>query len=309
MASQNQITTAGGRRCRGLTLAAATTALFFTTSGASAVEPSDVSVGFPTASASVAESNKKPTSDGVSIQLGQKHLSNNNNKTERPNRRRNKDEKADNKKDKKNKYDDKNYRNEKTALTVDPSNIEYPLLDFAVVGFPKTGTSFMEHYLFNTEETFIDNKENCFTDADMDMTRHLITKRDYTLGQITNDGYRVKNAVKCPKDLMGPHSVANYANNFPEIKFVVSTRHPVWWFQSRYNYKLRQTFKHSDGAKIWAPPTEELLGKSKEDYRSNLFVVRLDCPWLFVFCLFRCPTSNRWWYICLLAYVFTREGR
>ena len=151
-----------------------------------------------------------------------------------------------------------------TEQQLDPENLPRPLLDFSVIGFPKTGTSFMEHYLFNTEETHIDNQENCFTDADMDMAAHLITTRDYTLGQTTADGYRVQNAVKCPKDLMGPHSVANYARNFPDIKFVVSTRHPVWWFQSRYNYKLRQTYKHSDGEVVWAPPTSELLGACAE---------------------------------------------
>jgi len=155
-------------------------------------------------------------------------------------------------------------RDDELADALDPSNLPRPLLDFAVIGFPKTGTSFMEHYLFNTEETFIDNQENCFTDADMDMAAHLMSTRGYTLGHKTDDGYRVKNAVKCPKDLMGPHSVANYQHNFPSIKFVVSTRHPVWWFQSRYNYKLRQTYKHSDGETIWAPPTSDLLGACAE---------------------------------------------
>ena len=172
------------------------------------------------------------------------------------------------KKDKKKKQNNNNKSDaeaeEDTAEQLDPENLPRPLLDFAVIGFPKTGTSFMEHYLFNTEETHIDNQENCFTDADMDMAAHLITTRGYTLGQTTADGYRVQNAVKCPKDLMGPHSVANYARNFPDIKFVVSTRHPVWWFQSRYNYKLRQTYKHSDGETIWAPPTSELLGACAE---------------------------------------------
>ena len=241
--------TAAGRRRRGFALTAAATSALLLSSSA---------VG-----ASASEALEKPTEaavDAVSsaqqapIKLGRnkKHL------------RRLKD-KNKNKKFR-SKHADAGADGDQSDVALDPSNLPRPLLDFAVIGFPKTGTSFMEHYLFNTEETFIDNQENCFTDADMDMAAHLITTRGYTLGETTDDGYRVKNAVKCPKDLMGPYSVANYAKNFPDIKFVVSTRHPVWWFQSRYNYKLRQTFKHSNGEKIWAPPTSELLGKLESQY-------------------------------------------
>ena len=265
MHGQSQFT-AGGRRRRALTLTAATTALLLSSASAARIDTSDAAAGLATNSAAGNGSgNQQPTATINAIKLGRKQLRDNDSDTN--NNRGLKDKKKEDKKDKKkdkkaNKKGDDKDDNNKKALEIDPSNLERPLLDFAVIGFPKTGTSFMEHYLFNTEETFIDNQENCFTDANMDMARHLISTREYTLGQTTNDGYRVKNAVKCPKDLMGPYSVANYAENFPEIKFVVSTRHPVWWFQSRYNYKLRQTFKHSDGQKIWAPPTSELLGKN-----------------------------------------------
>mmetsp|Transcript_24572 Transcript_24572/g.53223 ORF Transcript_24572/g.53223 Transcript_24572/m.53223 type:complete len:266 (-) Transcript_24572:1060-1857(-) len=263
MHGQSQFT-AGGRRRRALTLTAATTALLLSTASAAGIEISGAPADLATAASS---GNQQPTATINAIKLGRKQLrdSDSDANNYRGLKDKKKDDKKDKKKDKKaNKKDDAKDDNNKKALEIDidPSNLERPLLDFAVIGFPKTGTSFMEHYLFNTEETFIDNQENCFTDANMDMARHLISTREYTLGQTTNDGYRVKNAVKCPKDLMGPYSVANYAENFPEIKFVVSTRHPVWWFQSRYNYKLRQTFKHSDGQKIWAPPTSELLGKN-----------------------------------------------
>mmetsp|Transcript_33477 Transcript_33477/g.67563 ORF Transcript_33477/g.67563 Transcript_33477/m.67563 type:complete len:449 (-) Transcript_33477:455-1801(-) len=265
MHGQSQFT-AGGRRRRALTLTAATTALLLSTASAAGIEISGAPADLATAASS---GNQQPTATINAIKLGRKQLrdSDSDANNYRGLKDKKKDDKKDKKKDKKaNKKDDAKDDNSKKALEIDidPSNLERPLLDFAVIGFPKTGTSFMEHYLFNTEETFIDNQENCFTDANMDMARHLISTREYTLGQTTNDGYRVKNAVKCPKDLMGPYSVANYAENFPEIKFVVSTRHPVWWFQSRYNYKLRQTFKHSDGQKIWAPPTSELLGACAE---------------------------------------------
>lgn len=234
------ISTTAGRRRRGFALTAAATSALLLSSSA---------VG-----ASASEALEKPAETAVDAVTAESPIKLGRNKSQLR-RLKNKNKKF------KSKHVDAGADDDESDVALDPSNLPRPLLDFAVIGFPKTGTSFMEHYLFNTEETFIDNQENCFTDADMDMAAHLITTRGYTLGETTDDGYRVKNAVKCPKDLMGPYSVANYAKNFPEIKFVVSTRHPVWWFQSRYNYKLRQTFKHSDGEKIWAPPTSELLGK------------------------------------------------
>ena len=239
------ISTTAGRRRRGFALTAAATSALLLSSSAVGV--------------SASEALEKPVETAVDAVTAESPIKLGRNKSQLR-RLKNKNKKF------KSKHADAGADGDESDVALDPSNLPRPLLDFAVIGFPKTGTSFMEHYLFNTEETFIDNQENCFTDADMDMAAHLITTRGYTLGETTDDGYRVKNAVKCPKDLMGPYSVANYAKNFPDIKFVVSTRHPVWWFQSRYNYKLRQTFKHSNGEKIWAPPTSELLGKLESQY-------------------------------------------
>eukprot|EP00567_Pseudictyota_dubia_P012275 CAMPEP_0197439530 /NCGR_PEP_ID=MMETSP1175-20131217/6239_1 /TAXON_ID=1003142 /ORGANISM="Triceratium dubium, Strain CCMP147" /LENGTH=317 /DNA_ID=CAMNT_0042969457 /DNA_START=114 /DNA_END=1067 /DNA_ORIENTATION=+ len=147
-------------------------------------------------------------------------------------------------------------------MTEDDAN---KLLDFAIVGFPKTGTSFMEHYLFNTEETHLDNREHCLgKENNIDALENLVNKYGFEMDKYTDDGVPVKNAIKCPHELYGEYNLANYERYLPDIKFIVSLRHPVWWFQSYYNYKLRQRNKQTGGEEIWAPPTHELIGACAE---------------------------------------------
>eukprot|EP00566_Odontella_aurita_P013311 CAMPEP_0113539760 /NCGR_PEP_ID=MMETSP0015_2-20120614/8105_1 /TAXON_ID=2838 /ORGANISM="Odontella" /LENGTH=458 /DNA_ID=CAMNT_0000439491 /DNA_START=50 /DNA_END=1426 /DNA_ORIENTATION=+ /assembly_acc=CAM_ASM_000160 len=140
------------------------------------------------------------------------------------------------------------------------------LLSFSIVGFPKTGTSFMEHYLFNQDkELHLDSREHCIShpEAAEETLQVLVTEDGFKLDGTTKDGVPVKNAIKCPHELYGEYNLGNYQKLLPDIKFIVSTRHPVHWFQSWYNYKLRQTNKHKKG-EIWAPPTNTLVGPCAE---------------------------------------------
>jgi hypothetical protein len=62
-----------------------------------------------------------------------------------------------------------------------------------------------------------------------------------------------KQFTKCPKDLETEYGLPLYEKYFPDIKFIVNVRHPVRWFESFYNYRLRRGFR--------MPPPAELIGK------------------------------------------------
>lgn len=52
----------------------------------------------------------------------------------------------------------------------------------------------------------------------------------------TTEGHRIKGGLKCPKEISTEKGLDNWSKYFPETKFIVTTRHPVKWFQSFYNY-------------------------------------------------------------------------
>ena len=112
---------------------------------------------------------------------------------------------------------------------------DVPLIEFAVTGFPKTGTSYLLRHLLNTEETFMGEEEHCLSSSGISTKISM-----YRRGRMTEDGTtRIKNGLKCPRDLEDVHGLANYEKFFPSTNFIVSLRHPILWFQSFYNYKVR----------------------------------------------------------------------
>ena len=138
--------------------------------------------------------------------------------------------------------------------SVDDKEKDVPLIEFAVAGFAKTGTSYLLHHLLNTDETYMGGEEHCLSSSDVSKKISM-----YKLGRRTDDGRtRIKNGLKCPRDLQDVHGLENYEKHFPRTKFIVSLRHPILWFQSFYNYKVRQhALKKHD---MWRPNVMDLIG-------------------------------------------------
>ena len=57
---------------------------------------------------------------------------------------------------------------------------------------------------------------------------------------------------KNPQDINRPRALMHFRDYFPKTKLVIGVRHPVWWFQSFYNYRIKR------GGQL-APP-ETLVG-------------------------------------------------
>ena len=51
-----------------------------------------------------------------------------------------------------------------------------------------------------------------------------------------------KVGYKCPADIRELVALGNLRDYFPKTKLIVGLRHPVWWFESFYNFRIRYGF-------------------------------------------------------------------
>lgn len=108
-------------------------------------------------------------------------------------------------------------------VTGDPSF----LLDFAVIGFPKCGTSSIMFHLKNHPQVRMFSDERC----DMGYNQHVKLIRDlYTNMSGPNDDRYTRRGLKCPMDLENTQlAMRNYQQFFPKTNYIVGIRHPVLW--------------------------------------------------------------------------------
>jgi hypothetical protein len=127
---------------------------------------------------------------------------------------------------------------EPLALYIDPLNrTVYPnthvrqLLDFAIIGNAKCGTTFLQTWLGRHPEISMYNHELHFlknSDA-VGMTEAL-----YDLDASKTRGY------KSPGDVGSRIALRQIHTYWPDTKLIVGVRHPVTHFESWYNYKTRK---------------------------------------------------------------------
>lgn len=102
------------------------------------------------------------------------------------------------------------------------------LLNVAVVGFPKCGTSTLMHHLEAHPEVKMFTEERC------DLGGGQAAK-------LVEDLYNMPlnatiRGLKCPQDLESlGMALPEYVTHFPETRMIVGVRHPVLWFESFYN--------------------------------------------------------------------------
>ena len=125
------------------------------------------------------------------------------------------------------------------------------LLDFAIIAFPKSGTTFMKEYLNLSDETWLHEKEFCIKN-DNDLQRFINTyHRMHTELKQTTSGKGVKFGLKCP-GVLYRNDIQIYRKYFRNTKLIIGLRHPVSWFESFYNYQIWRN--------ITMPLTKELMG-------------------------------------------------
>lgn len=104
------------------------------------------------------------------------------------------------------------------------------LLNLAIVGFPKTGTSTLMHYLHKSPQIHVFDEERC----EMEYNQHAVLIK--SLYRDMPPGNFVR-GIKCPRDLEVGIALKNYQTYFPSTDFMVGLRHPIEWFESFYNFR------------------------------------------------------------------------
>ena len=115
------------------------------------------------------------------------------------------------------------------------------LLEVAIVGFAKCSTSFLVKYLNAYSEVFFANKEWCSLSKNRpaELIEQFYTEATSADLQLYQPPLKKKRGLKCPLELRTEFAVEHYATYFPRTKLMVQIRHPLSWFQSYYNFRLR----------------------------------------------------------------------
>lgn len=145
-------------------------------------------------------------------------------------------------------------------LEVKESNDPY-MIDFVVAGFPKCGTTYIQNkILYPSERLFVPHKEIHFLANDKyDEFRNEFSN---TTELVPGSDKPMLSGYKSPFELGHQKAMRNLVTLFPDVRMIISLRHPVLQFESLYNYKLRQN------EKLVKPP-EEYIGICREGCDEN----------------------------------------
>ena len=142
------------------------------------------------------------------------------------------------------------------------------LLDYAIIGFAKTGTTSVHRHLADAHTYTLDG-EHCemVVNDTAKLIRAIYDDHEMRVKN-SKDGIVEKRmrGIKCPQDIQS--SAQHYARYFPATKLLVGIRHPIDWFESLYNYRLSNV------------PWKEMLPTSNltrgEEFRSSFRFSRWD---------------------------------
>lgn len=107
-------------------------------------------------------------------------------------------------------------------------------LNFAVIGWPKTGTSFLLNVLGNHPEVTMPNTEFCDIVQDGG-EKNLTDWMENKVREMNNSSSVQKFGIKCPGMIRQTRSIENLMKLSDSTRLVVGVRHPVLWFESFYN--------------------------------------------------------------------------
>jgi hypothetical protein len=123
----------------------------------------------------------------------------------------------------------------------------------------------MQNYIFGNKEYFHQNENGEICDLTNNDPETLLSRFN------NNTPHAKHQFIKCPKDLESKFALPLYEKYFPDIKFIVNVRHPVKWFQSFYNFRVRRGFEML--------PIEELIGKTHHYLYirdCNAYIIEID---------------------------------
>ncbi|KAL7516637.1 hypothetical protein ACHAWX_001628 [Stephanocyclus meneghinianus] len=112
-------------------------------------------------------------------------------------------------------------------------------LDFALIGFPKTGTTFLLEVLGRHPEITMPPTEFCQIHHENGNKELINWMKNTTAVQSLQ---RQKYGIKCPSMIRMTNAIENVMKASNQTRLVVGVRHPVLWFQSFYNYRVAENY-------------------------------------------------------------------
>ena len=122
------------------------------------------------------------------------------------------------------------------------------LLDFAIIGIEKSGTSTLMQWIGSHPECmcFQYEEPSLFMNQPGVLARKLY--KQYP-------GEKYKRGYKNPIDLFQPSSLKNFQTYYNETNLIVTLRHPVRYFESLHNFRIQNLPDENDE---FAPPLERI---------------------------------------------------
>ncbi|KAL7525560.1 hypothetical protein ACHAXR_001057, partial [Thalassiosira sp. AJA248-18] len=115
------------------------------------------------------------------------------------------------------------------------------LLDFSIIGFPKTGTTSILRHLSDLTHSLSTEHCDLVVNDTAKLVRDIYDDHAQRLKQSRDGAILMENqlrGIKCPQDISSDWSMHNYAKYLPHTKLIVGIRHPIFWFQSLYNFRV-----------------------------------------------------------------------
>lgn len=106
------------------------------------------------------------------------------------------------------------------------------LMDFAIVGFGKCGTSTLLYWLAQHPriQTFHEELWDLVQQNPANLIRNYYNR--------LNIGH-FQRGHKCPGEIVMPYVLDYYRKYWPRTKLIIGVRHPVRWFESLYNFRIQ----------------------------------------------------------------------
>ena len=139
-------------------------------------------------------------------------------------------------------------------------NITIPPIDFAIIGFPKTGTTTLLQALNKHPEVNMPPTELCQIHQNHKSWENWVRKHD---AHRIQSFLTKKNGIKCPAMVRLPSGTENLMKLSNNTRLVVGLRHPIRWFESFYNYRLWEHYHYNMTDMEIIPHPSELTNGGK----------------------------------------------
>ena len=119
------------------------------------------------------------------------------------------------------------------------------LLDFAIIGFAKCGTTALASWIdMHPETDVLPDESFALTRKQPGKLVHWLWERRRNAISVLSNSTNIlkqrqlpKLGYKQPKDILLPHVIEAFSEHFDKTKLIVTLRHPIDWFESYWNFR------------------------------------------------------------------------